>query len=197
MILYGLGNNEEKYLKTRHNVGRLILESLATQHAKTWKKTQQVHHTNLENIELIYGDGFMNSSGQQLHSYLDYKHISPDIICVIQDDSDQISGKFKLVKGGGDAGHKGIRDIYRHVLHWGIPVEQIWRIKVGIRPPKNTQRSEAFVLRGLSESEIDHLSAFTKLLQTHLSWFNEEYFGRLQNEINGFHNELLSKNALD
>jgi len=158
IILYGLGNNEDKYLNTKHNIGRRILEEVAGKVASSFGKNKTYYYTKSEltgdSIYFLYSSGYMNESGRALVDFCRYTNIDPDTkLLIIHDDSDQIEGSIKLLPKGGSAGHHGINSIYRELLATQLTIDNIWRLKVGIRPPENTLKSETFVLKSLSKTD--------------------------------------------
>jgi peptidyl-tRNA hydrolase, PTH1 family len=123
IVFFGLGNNESKYLLTKHNVGRVFVEKMSNNFGLVFDQSQDcmLAKSVLDNGEIawfIYSQGYMNNSGQPLAKLLKYFKI--DILdkdfqlIVAQDDSDQTSLNSKLVSGGGTAGHNGIISIYQH-----------------------------------------------------------------------------------
>lgn len=159
-IIYGLGNNETKYLDTKHNAGRYVLENWVNllQLSFTKRDKYAFAKTELsgETTYFVYSLGFMNRSGEALESFLKFFKLSfqaSDVLLVIQDDSDQTVGKRKLIQSGGSAGHHGINNIYKHLARWQLELTQIWRLKIGIRPPNNNGQSIHFVLSPISKPE--------------------------------------------
>ena len=220
-IFFGLGNNEQKYLQTKHNAGRIIVENLSKIWNLEFKKQKNFHWTKYQNLSksgqsqqnkqnlqlkiapeniysinpkntnleylknvldkfyLGYSDGFMNNSGEVLQSFCNYYKLNQKNcqIIILQDDSDQLIGNFKLSIGGGTAGHNGIISIYKH-----FDKEKIWRLKIGIRPIDNKLKSETFVLSGIEEIERENLGKISSKISQNLVFFSD--FTRLQNLIN-------------
>ena len=144
MVIYGLGNNTQRYFTTRHNVGRLLLEALSGENFTTkdtylYRRVDPHHH--------LLTSGFMNESGLPLVHFTKYFKPPADTLLILQDDSDQLEGRAKLVKGGGSAGHHGINSIYRHLVATDYDLDSVWRLKIGIRPEGNRLKSETFVLK--------------------------------------------------
>ena len=184
MIFYGLGNNEVKYLNTKHNIGRLLVEKLAQKLGATnFAKQDQIWVSNYKTHTFCYSNGYMNLSGEPLFSFCKYYKHDPKttILVIIQDDSDQIVGKQKIVIGGGNAGHNGIISINNHFKSW----DKIYKIKIGIRPSLNKSKSETFVLSKISQEEelrtlilVDFLAQNYPLLETNFGKF-QSYFNSL------------------
>ncbi len=148
MIIYGLGNNEPKYLTTRHNVGRIVLEKIIPDSQLTNKQTFMFAKNG--QFHYLLSRGYMNNSGLPLADYVKYFKLLDQTLLILQDDSDQVEGNVKVVQGGGSGGHNGISSIYQHLLSTNIDISNVWRIKIGIRPPNNTQKSGEFVLKNNS-----------------------------------------------
>lgn len=178
MLLYGLGNNAPKYLHTRHNVGRILLESLAE---TSFQKKNGYLYRQAGPHEHLLSAGFMNDSGLPLVEYTRYFKTEADTLLIFQDDSDQLEGRVKLVQGGGSAGHHGINSIYRHLLATPFAVEDVWRLKIGIRPEENRQKSETFVLKPVSAILTNTL---TRLQQELRGLPEQANLQELQNVLN-------------
>ena len=108
----------------------------------------------------------MNTSGANLNNFIRFFKPSSIDLIIIQDDSDMKEGTFKIVKGGRSAGHNGINDIYRYILSWGIEIDQITRVKIGVRPELNTDRALSFVLSSLTSIDMDNLDKVVKVLES-------------------------------
>ncbi len=196
IIIYGLGNNESKYLKTKHNAGRLAIEKIATDWNVNFVETQGcfVAKKKVENKEqdkdqevwLVYSKGYMNASGEPISKLLKYFKINTQTqdfqLIIAQDDSDQILGKTKLSIGGGTAGHNGIISSYLHLTSCGLNQTDIWRLKIGIRPEGNRLKSETFVLSLVTNNEVNFYNSVAQKLLLALRQFPN--ISKIQNIIN-------------
>lgn len=189
LIFYGLGNNEAKYLSTKHNIGRVVVEQLATKlqvnfidsgHGCMLAKAK-VDQTE---IWLVYSKGYMNTSGELISKLIKYFKLKPEDfqLTILQDDSDQMIGSNRLMPGGGSAGHNGIISSY---LHLGNIIEQkdIWRLKIGIRPEGNKLKSETFVLSPFNSIESINAVRLSQIILDNLDYFIDRNIGRLQNIV--------------
>lgn len=139
-LIVGLGNPGEKYQRTRHNVGFMVLEQFLKNYEPVEKtvwednkkfKTELVE-INWENEKVILAkpQTFMNNSGlavQLLTTY--YKLLTTDI-WVLHDDIDLPLGKIKIRAGGGSAGHKGVDSIIK-----SLATDKFIRFRLGIGKP--------------------------------------------------------------
>lgn len=145
-IIAGLGNPGQQYRNTRHNVGFILLDYLAEKHKLilTPSKWQALTvKTLIWNVPvlLLKPETFMNSSGNAVAAAAHYYHLPPEKILVVHDDLDIEFSRLKLVAGGGDGGHKGIKSIIEHLGTKDFP-----RLKIGIGRPKLPIPPEKYVL---------------------------------------------------
>jgi len=190
LLIYGLGNNDTRYLQTKHNVGRLLVEMLAKKLNLTWNKKSKFayakHVVFDQLVYFLYSLGYMNESGEAMSEFVNYlKLTQSDLkIFLLQDDSDQLETRLKLVNNGGTGGHKGVENIYKYLSFLEIPKTSIWKLKIGIRPPTNKLRSETFVLTKLSSLELDFLSFVADNLAYFLVDLAQGNFTKAQNYFN-------------
>ena len=186
-IFYGLGNNENKYLETKHNIGRIVVENIASKLELNFGENKGCHLAKNSDFWFVYSNGYMNNSGQPIAELIKYfkVDITKDFnLIIVQDDSDQIACNSKLSLGGGTAGHNGIISVYKEMAFLGLEQSRIWRLKIGIRPEDNRLKSETFVLT--KNSIVDNKNAqniVDKLLGNLSAFYNNE-FDKLQKVIN-------------
>jgi PTH1 family peptidyl-tRNA hydrolase len=190
IILYGLGNNASKYLNTKHNLGRLILENLAKKYQLEFKNGGQYYYvkTSVENEELyfVYSAGFMNESGEPLYKFINYFKLQPqesDLIIILHDDSDQIEQKVKFLPQGGAAGHNGIVSVYKHLPATGFEINQLWRLKIGIRPAENKLKSETFVLTKLSKNDEQSIESISQKTHKNIDLLIKRELAKFQTRL--------------
>lgn len=186
-LFYGLGNNENIYLNTKHNIGRIIVENLAQKYELNFNETKNYSFAKNLDFCFVFSNGYMNNIGEPLAEFLKYYKV--DItqnfdLVVMQDDSDQIVGSSKLSLGGGTAGHKGIISIYEQLENLGFESSRIWRLKIGIRPEGNKLKSETFVLNKNCSELILNASKISNLMHQNLDLFKTKNFSNLQKLIN-------------
>jgi len=131
-LIIGLGNPGEKFTKTRHNIGFMIVEKIAEKREITFRLEPHYESRfgemgDLENrIKLAEPQTFMNESGRAVKKCKDYWKVDSEDIWVIHDDVDLEFGKVRIVLGGSSAGHKGVQSIIEAIG------ESFWRIRIGI-----------------------------------------------------------------
>ena len=156
-LIVGLGNPGEKYMKTRHNTGFLVIDKIAEEKEIVLRlenefKAENGDFGNLENrIKLAKPQTFMNSSGQSVAKLKSYYKLDTEDIWVIHDDIDLEFGKVKIVLGGSSAGHKGIQSIIDQ-----IGTDQFWRIRVGVGRDEKIP-TEDWVLMNFAKHDLEKL----------------------------------------
>ena len=147
-LIVGLGNPGPEYEQTRHNAGfwwvaeaaRLLKTSLQMDrsHFGLTARTQ----VNGQNVWLLEPQTYMNLSGKAVSSLARFFKIAPEEILVVHDELDLPPGEAKLKRGGGHAGHNGLRDIHAQL---GSP--DYWRLRVGIGHPGSKNEVANWVLK--------------------------------------------------
>jgi PTH1 family peptidyl-tRNA hydrolase len=132
-LLVGLGNPDEKYRKTFHNMGFLAVENAALLlDAKFNKKTcrAQVAETFVrgEKVILAKPQTYMNLSGEAVKELLAKYKISPDKMLVFYDDYDLPKGSVRVRPSGSAGTHNGMRNIIQN-----IGTTEFARVRIGIR----------------------------------------------------------------
>lgn len=131
-LIVGLGNPGEKYLKSRHNAGFIVLrEIVGDDWTSESREKSLIHHETIMDRELYYvmPQTFMNNSGLAVKTLQNKFGVSAENIIVIHDDVDLPFGTWKIQFDRGAGGHNGIRSIIDQ-----IGTNEFVRIKVGIAP---------------------------------------------------------------
>jgi PTH1 family peptidyl-tRNA hydrolase len=153
-LIVGLGNPGAKYEKNRHNAGFLFLDRLADSYGGSWSRQGRFSGdycecvTRLGRVRLLKPQTFMNRSGVSVASVLKYYKDSVEDVLVIHDELDFAPGVVKLKKGGGHAGHNGLRDIIAH-----LGSADFYRLRVGIGRPVDSRPVADYVLSDFAIAE--------------------------------------------
>jgi peptidyl-tRNA hydrolase, PTH1 family len=140
LLVAGLGNPGREYARNRHNVGWLVAEELARRHEGSWraKFNGQLAEVRIDGhrVALFKPETFMNESGRAVRAAAAFFKLEPDAILVVHDESDLEPGRLQARRGGGFAGHNGLRSIAQHL---GTP--DFLRLRVGVgRPGRGDRR---------------------------------------------------------
>jgi PTH1 family peptidyl-tRNA hydrolase len=163
-LFLGLGNPGHKYKNTRHNVGFMVLDSIALAKGlefKNWDNVADISFyevSSREKVWLLKPTTFMNLSGYAVSSFAKYYKISMAEIVVCYDDLSIPLGGYKIRMSGSAGGHNGIKSIIEQ-LH----TDKFPRIKFGIGPlPKFVDMSD-FVLSKFPKEDENKINLVKKL----------------------------------
>ena len=154
-LIVGLGNPGLKYEKNRHNAGFLFLGYLQESCSSSWSAESRFHGI-LSNclvvgnkVLLLKPQTFMNKSGMSVGRVVRYHKIKAEEILVVHDELDLSAGVARLKKGGGHAGHNGLRDIIENLGDNGF-----YRLRLGVGRPRFGKKVADFVLSDFSKQEM-------------------------------------------
>lgn len=155
-LILGLGNVGEKYEKTRHNVGFIVLDEFCKKFNIKLNKENKTSYYGIENIDgnkiiCVKPKTYMNLSGDALIEIISYFKINIDDILVIYDDISLEFLRIRIREKGSHGGHNGIRDIINK-----INTDKFKRIKIGIGENKNIDLSN-YVLSNFTSKEFELL----------------------------------------
>lgn len=148
----GLGNPGRKYQRTRHNIGFMVLEQIAT--ARGFNPTEKKLYRSAKgsigdhDVLLMEPLTFMNLSGLAVREILRRFRLSAENLVVIHDDLDMETGKLKIKSGGSSGGHRGVESIIEN-----IGSEDFIRVKIGIGREWEIP-AEQFVLSKFKKEEL-------------------------------------------
>jgi peptidyl-tRNA hydrolase, PTH1 family len=154
MLVVGLGNPGAEYARSRHNVGAEVVDILAERHGGTLKRSKERAlttevHIGDNRVALAFPQTYMNLSGESVAQLVRRHGITdPEHIVIVQDELDLPVGKLKLKRGGGLAGHNGLRSIKAH-LH----TDGFLRVRIGVGKPPSKEQGADHVLRRVSKQE--------------------------------------------
>ena len=156
-LIIGLGNPEEEYSKTRHNMGFNAINKIAEQYGIKVNKSkfQGLYESAIiegQKVMLIKPQTYMNLSGECIKQFVDFYKIPNEDILVIYDDMDIEPGKIKIRKKGGAGGHNGMKSIIKM-----LGTEEFARIRTGIGRPKHNGDDINYVIGAIPEEEIPKL----------------------------------------
>jgi PTH1 family peptidyl-tRNA hydrolase len=145
-LIVGLGNPGLEYSATRHNVGFLCLERLATKHRLrfTGKRAKSVlarGPINNHDTALAKPQTYMNNSGEAARELLRIYKLPPTALLVVYDDVDLPVGTVRLRERGGPGTHNGMRSIVDEIASTDFP-----RLRIGVGAPSNGQNLADYVL---------------------------------------------------
>lgn len=135
-LVFGLGNPEENYTLTRHNVGFHVLDAYAELHKVDFQLKGKFrayvaeHSISGEKVLLAKPTTYYNLVGESLRCFIDFYKFAPQDILIAHDDLALTFGMIRARVGGSDAGNNGIKSVNQHGgtetnrLRIGIATEQ-------------------------------------------------------------------------
>lgn len=162
-LVVGLGNPGKEYQNTRHNIGYMALDTIAsffhvTFNKKKWNGNYVEINYQGEKIILLKPEKYMNLSGEVVAPFLKFYKLSSNDLFVISDDLDMPIGKIKLKYKGSSGGHNGLKDIEKN-----IGTKEYKRLKIGISNNKQIDTKD-YVLGKWSVEERKILEETFSLL---------------------------------
>lgn len=148
-LVVGLGNPEDTYGGTRHNIGVDVVRRLADRLGVTLTahKAQALVADTFDRpggtpLTLAVPLGWMNTSGGPVQRLVAFYKLPPERLVVVHDDLELPPGSVRSKLGGGAGGHNGLRDVQRAL---GTP--DFHRVRFGIGRPPGRQDPADFVLK--------------------------------------------------
>ncbi len=152
-LIIGLGNPEEEYAKTRHNMGFDTINKISEKYNIKVNKTKfnSLYGTGTiedEKVILIKPQTYMNLSGEAVRDFVNFYKVNAKEIIVIYDDLDIEPGIIKIRKKGGAGTHNGMKSVVSE-----IETEDFYRIRIGIGNPTYKNDLLNFILNKIPDEE--------------------------------------------
>jgi peptidyl-tRNA hydrolase, PTH1 family len=150
----GLGNPGDRYRRTRHNVGFMVVDALAAElpvapgheEHEAWVAEAEVGG---EPAVLVKPLTFMNRSGVAVERILAAHEASPAALVVVLDDVALDLGVVRVRESGTHGGHNGLRSIIDV-----LGTDEFCRVRVGIRKGEIGADLADFVLSDFPQDDV-------------------------------------------
>ena len=158
LLVVGLGNPGAEYAGSRHNVGAETVDLLAQRHGGALKRSKEralVAEVRIDGkrVTLAFPHTFMNLSGESVAQLVKRHGITdPEQLVIVQDELDLPLARVRVKRGGGLAGHNGLRSIKAH-LH----TDDFLRVRIGVGKPTQKEKGVDHVLRRVGKRERTEL----------------------------------------
>jgi PTH1 family peptidyl-tRNA hydrolase len=177
-IIFAQGNPGKEYAHTRHNVGFLLIDTIAAGHHAEFIKKSKFHadiaETSIggEKVLFVKPTTFYNETGQAARLLIDFYKIDPATdFLVIHDDLALPLGTIRTRQKGSDAGNNGIKSLNAHLG------PDYARIRVGIfNEKRNLVHDADFVLGNLTLHEKNILVALAEHTEHFINSFIQNNF---------------------
>ena len=161
-MIVGLGNPGEKYDKTRHNIGFMMLDALAEKlgvSVRTAKFHALIGECELggRRVVLMKPQTYMNSSGEAVGECTRFYKIAPENVLVLCDEISFAPGRLRIRRRGSAGGHNGLKSIIAH-----LSSEEFPRMKLGVgnKPTPDYDLAD-WVLSRFSKADLDVIEEMT------------------------------------
>ncbi len=154
-VIVGLGNPDERYRRSRHNLGFMTLDRLAQRHgARLDQRRFKAHLGRAEiggqTVMLGQPQTYMNLSGEAVAPILGYFKVQPGRLIVIHDELDLAAGALRVKRGGGHAGNNGVRSIIG-----ALGSGDFVRVRIGVGRPPQGRDAVGYLLQPMTPQELD------------------------------------------
>lgn len=162
-LIVGLGNPEEEYSNTRHNMGFDTINKLASQFdikviKKKFNGLYGTGEIDGKKVIILKPQTYMNLSGESVKEAIDFYKIESKDLIIIYDDIDIKPGIIKIRKTGGPGTHNGMKSVFKNIKYEDFP-----RVRVGIGMPEIKNNLINYVIGKVSEEDKKILDKSTTL----------------------------------
>lgn len=157
-LVAGLGNPEDEYGGTRHNVGADLVRLLAHRHHRDLDRNKRIRCEAAEvrlgsvPVALVVPMTYMNRSGDPVQQAARWYSVPPERTIVAYDEIDLEPGDLRVKLGGGVNSHRGATDVDR-----ALGTRESYRLRIGIGRPPGRQPVKDFVLKRFAPAERDEV----------------------------------------
>ena len=167
LLLVGLGNPGDRYAANRHNIGFRAIDAIARMYAFAPFRSRfqgEIAAGRLDDRDVLAFKPmtFMNDSGRPVAAAARFFKIPVEALIVFHDEIDLAAGKMRVKRGGGAAGHNGLRSIDAHL---GADYR---RVRLGIGHPGGKERVLGHVLADFTEADAGWLEPLLAACAQHV-----------------------------
>ena len=151
-LVVGLGNPGQTYTDNRHNIGFMAADEIVRRHGfSPWRTKFQGELSDGmvdgQKVIALKPMTYMNESGRSILAAASFYKVRPEDIIVFHDEIDLSPGKLRVKRGGGHAGHNGLRSIHAHLG------ANYARVRMGVGHPGEKDQVKNYVLRDFAKAD--------------------------------------------
>ncbi len=152
LLLVGLGNPGPAHANNRHNIGFMAVDEIVRRHSFGPGRKRFLGETFEgvvagRKVLALKPLGFVNRSGESVGAAMRFFKLAHAEVTVIHDELDLAAGRLRVKRGGGSAGHNGLRSITAHV---GADYR---RVRLGIGHPGDKDAVTNYVLHDFAKAD--------------------------------------------
>ncbi len=166
LLVVGLGNPGPGHAGNRHNIGFMAADAIVRRHGLG--RFRNKFHGEIaagaaaaRRVLVLKPLTYMNDSGRSVLSAATFHKIPPEDILVLHDEIDLAAGKVRVKRGGGHAGHNGLRSIDAHMG------PDFRRVRLGVGHPGDKGRVKSHVLRNFVKADEEWLEKLLTAVAEH------------------------------
>jgi len=151
-MLVGLGNPGGGYANNRHNIGYMAVDEIVRRHSFSAFRAKfqgEIAEGKLgcDKVLVLKPKTYMNESGRSVGEALRFYKIPAENVIVFQDEIDLAAGKVRVKRGGGHAGHNGLRSLHAHIG------PDYARVRMGVGHPGTKDKVAGHVLKDFAKAD--------------------------------------------
>ena len=182
IMLVGLGNPGSGYARNRHNIGFMAVDEIVRRHSFAPFKSKfngknSDGRIGTDKVVALKPMTFMNDSGRSVLGAMTFYKIAPEDVIVFHDELDLEAGKVRVKRGGGLAGHNGLRSIVSHIG------KEFTRIRLGIGHPGDRGKVTSHVLKDFAKADEEWLDKLIPALADHADYLIRGDDGGYMNKV--------------
>jgi PTH1 family peptidyl-tRNA hydrolase len=182
LLFVGLGNPGPSHASNRHNIGFMAVQAIARRHEiSPWRRRFQgvAVEGNIaeERVLLLLPGTYMNESGRAVAEAANFYKLDAGNIVVFHDEAELSPGKVRLKRGGGNAGHNGLRSVSEHIGN------DYHRVRLGVGHPGDKSLMERYVLQDFAKSDWPWVEALCDIIADNVALLIEGKDSTFQNKV--------------
>lgn len=157
-LIIGLGNPEQKYDRTRHNIGFMVIDWLAEQAGIQFKEKSAfksfIAETTVNGEKVLFAKPatYYNGTGEAARAIMNFYKLENADVLIVHDELALPLGTLRVRTGGSDAGNNGIKSLNQHLG------EDTTRLRIGVSHEDHAQREKIDIVLGkFNELEMKKL----------------------------------------
>lgn len=159
LLWVGLGNPGAEHARQRHNIGFMAIEAIARRHGfgpwrRRFKGEVAEGRVGGARVIALKPQTYMNGSGDSVQAAAGFHKVPPADIWALHDELDLAPGRVRVKRGGGTAGHNGLRDMQR-----ALGTADFGRVRLGIGHPGHKDRVTGHVLGNFAKADSPWVAA--------------------------------------
>jgi peptidyl-tRNA hydrolase, PTH1 family len=157
-LVAGLGNPGEEYADTPHNIGFMVVDTIAAGKNIRVTRHDSKALVGVGDIMLAKPQTYMNLSGTSLKPLMEKHAISPGELILVYDELDLPWGQVRIRPNGRPRGHNGVASVVQN-----LGTEEFTRVRLGVHPGHPLKKGKDYLLSPFSrqqKKELDEVLGF-------------------------------------